>query len=411
MKRHWAAILVLVLSPLFLDAQTLFVVNSQSRTLSRIDLSTDIVNNNFASLGNIPNKVLVTEDHLWVVNSGDNSLQKISAHTGSTLANHFVAIGSNPWDCVLHNGYLYITGLMTSKVYKMDALTGTVVNSVNVGVSPGALFVQNGKLYVCNAGNYVTNYAGSSVSVVDLGSFSVINTIPSSANPQYLAEHNGLIHVSCTGNWSDIAGAICVIDPATDELIQTIPIGGTPSKIWINPIGIAYVGDGNGSSLYSYNANDFSLLNPAANPLALAASEVVGNSSMIALLSPQWGENATLRILHPDLSPWKNFTVRMMPTDLKLQNTASGNGSEVNTPPALMLYPNPAKTGAIVTIFSKESDFGQLEIYNIRGQMVGLSTLIRGKAEIPTAGLPSGAYFYKLNTAEGNQTGRFVVTQ
>jgi len=411
MKRHWLAILALVLSPLFLGAQTLFVVNSQSRTLSRIGLSTDIVNNNFASLGNIPNRVLVSEDYLWVVNSGDNSLQKISTHTGTSLANHFIAVSSNPWDAVLHGGYLYITGLLTSKLYKMDAVSGTVVASLIVGTSPGALMVHAGKLYVCNSGNYTSNYSGSSVSVIDLDSFSVIKTISVHANPQYLTEFNGLLHVSSTGNWGDIVGLVSIIDPNSDEVIHTIPLGGTPGNIWINSTGVAFVGDASGYNLYRYDANSFGVLNPASNSLPYSASDLVGNNSMLALLSPQWGENATVRILHPDLSHWKNFTVRMMPTDIKLLDQASGLSGETNAPPASKLYPNPAKAGSVITLQGKETESGKLELFNLKGQKLNTTVMNHGRAEIQSIGLPAGMYFYKLKTQDGSQTGRFIVTQ
>jgi streptogramin lyase len=411
MNRHWLAILAMLLCPWLLMGQTLFVVNSQSRTLSRIELTTDTVDNNFASLGNIPNKVLVTEDYLWVVNSGDNSLQKISTQTGATLANHFVAVSSNPWDAVYLDGYIYITGLMTSRLYKMDASSGAVLGYVTVGTAPGALLVFENKIYVCNTGNYMTNYAGSSVSVVNPASMEVIKTIPVHANPQSLAEYNGMIHVSSTGNWTDIEGKISVIDPSVDDVSHTIPLGGTPGRIWISPNGLAYVGDGEGYSLYRYDANDYSMLNPASNPLPFAASELIGNGSMLALLSPQWGENATLQILHPDLSSWKNFTVRMMPSDLKMLDQSSSNSDASQAPAILRIYPNPARIGSTIRIEGKESQNGSLEIFNVKGQKLASVPITRGLAELHTESFPSGMYFYRLNSPQGSASGKYILTR
>jgi hypothetical protein len=111
MNAKQIAIMLLLICPILLFGQKLFVVNSQSRTLSRIDLDEDSVDNNFAQLGNIPNKVLVTQDYLWVVNSGDNSLQKISTTGGNTLGNFFVEPSSNPWDAIMDNNDIYITVL------------------------------------------------------------------------------------------------------------------------------------------------------------------------------------------------------------------------------------------------------------------------------------------------------------
>jgi DNA-binding beta-propeller fold protein YncE len=409
MKQGYATMLALLLCSFSLSAQTLFVVNSQSRILSRIDLTDNTVDNNFAGLGNIPNKVFVTEENLWVVNSGDNSVQQISTQSGETIANHFVATGSNPWDCVLEENYLYVSGLISSKVYKMDASTGEVLAWVEVGNSPGAMRVHRNKLYVCNAGSYLTNYSGSSVSVIDLDTFSVIQTIEVEANPQYIVEYNGLLHVSCTGNWADVTGRICILDPVEDTLNDVIDLGGSPGNIWINEQGIAYVGDAGGFSLYSYNADDFSLINPASEPLPHAASDLTGNSSMIALLDPQWGDNAVVNILHPDLSDWKSFTVRLMPTDIKLLATTTGSTDEINTPQAITSYPNPAESGAKIRFSASVETDGELAIYNLRGQKVQSQTMRKGSAEILLPRLPSALYFYRLQSAKGSLTGKFIV--
>lgn len=411
MNAKQIAIMLLLISPILLFGQKLFVVNSQSRTLSRIDLDEDSVDNNFAQLGNIPNKVLVTQDYLWVVNSGDNSLQKISTTGGNTLGNFFVEPSSNPWDAIMDNNDIYITGLMSSRVYKMDSQTGIIQDNVLVGTAPGGLASFAGKLYVCNSGNYMANYAGSSVSVIDLESFEVIRTIPLPANPQYLAIHNGLIHVSSTGNWSDITGVISVIDPALDEVIQTIPLGGSPGRIWVNDNDVAYVADGSGYNLYSYDASSFALLNPASDPLPFAASDLVGNDSFVALLNPQWGENATVQILRQDLSLWKSFTVRLMPTDIKLLENPSSHGCEVQIPQALKVYPNPAPTGSVLRIEGEKSIFGTLDVYNLRGQRVASTRMIRGQALLSLDEYPTGLYFYKLRSNEGIISGKYIITR
>ncbi|MFO7660784.1 MAG: hypothetical protein R6V77_07720, partial [Candidatus Cloacimonadaceae bacterium] len=271
------------------QAALIYTVNSESRTLSRIDTSTDNVQNNFAQLGVIPNKLIADENYLWVVNSGDNAVQKISRQSGSTLANIFIEASCNPWDACLDGDFLYVTGLFTNKVYKVHAVNHNVVGFVEVGNSPEALCVYNGKLYVTNTGGWQNNYANSSVSVIDLDSFQVIATIPVSPNPQYLVEHNGLIHVSCTGNWTTVFGTVCVIDPVSNQVIQTIALGGSLGSIWIDNDHQALVGDGSGSFLYRYNAQDFTILNDSDNPLTPGGYVVDGDNEQIALLDPNWG--------------------------------------------------------------------------------------------------------------------------
>ena len=118
MKNKATLVLLMVMALSLLGADLLYVVNSQSRTLSRIDMVSDQVQNTFSILGNVPNRVVMDENYLYLVNSGDNSIQKIDKTSGNTVANHLVAVGSNPWDAIFHEGYLYVTGLFTYRVYK-----------------------------------------------------------------------------------------------------------------------------------------------------------------------------------------------------------------------------------------------------------------------------------------------------
>ena len=405
------AVLLLLLSCNFMTAEVLYVVNSQSRTLSRIDTISETVNNSFSILGNVPNKIVVDEAYIWAVNSGDNALQKISPANGATLATILVAAGSNPWDAVKHGAYMYVSGLFSGKVYKVDTLSGTVVSSVNVGIAPEGMHVLGNRLYVCNAGDYANAYAGSSVSVIDLESFSVVATIPVAANPQYIKSSGGLLHVSCTGNWSDMAGKIMVIDPEQNAVIHTVELGGNPGCLWMASDELAYVGDSNGAQLYSYNPTDFSLLHGSDNPLPNGGSEVVGNAGLIAVLNPNWGANGTVKLLHPDLTPWKQFTVAMMPTDLKLGYAASGN-EDATTPAAMIrVYPNPVARGQKLQLSNPAGLQGWVEIYNLKGQKV-LSNMVDDRQSlIQTEQLAAGVYFYRLRGKGLDYTGKFVVVQ
>lgn len=405
-------IVFLLLSFNGLSAEVLYVVNSQSRILSRLNTETDEVNISFATLGNVPNKIVVDSEYIWSVNSGDNAIQKISRQTGATLANILVEIGCNPWDAILHQDFLYITGLFTGKVYKLDTISGSVIGNVSVGTAPEALYVIGDKLYITNAGNYMQNYAGSSVSVIDLNSFTLIETIAVPANPQYLSSHNGMLHVSCTGNWQDIGGAICIIDPSTDTLVHTINLGGTPGCIWIANSSLALVADSSGEYMYSYNPDTMQLINGAENPLSNGGSEIVGNQSMIAILRPNWGGNATVNIFHSDLSPWKQFSVALMPTDLKMDAIITSNEDLIMQNQALLVYPNPVRQGAKIKFAGSSLQQYELSIYNLKGQKQSSYSYNGQKSISVDMNLPSGIYYYRVSdTTKGSKAsiGKFMV--
>ena len=411
MKRLTIVLVLMTLCHILLAANVIWVLNSQSRTLSRIEPDANHVNNSFSQLGNVPNKVLVTPDYLYVVNSGDNSLQKISKTSGNTVANHFVAVSSNPWDAIIDEDYIYVSGLFSAKVYKLDSSSGQVLAAVPVGIAPEAMAVANGKLYVTNAGNYAQNYAGSSVSVIDLASFNVIKTITTGLNPQYIRLFDGLLHVSCTGNWTDAPGEIYVIDSETDEVAHIVPIGGSPGNIWINGQGLAYVADGSGYSLYSYDANTFSALNPASDPLPYAVSDLAGTAGMIALVDPNWGSNAQVSVLNPDLSPRSTFTVGMMPSDIKMDVEPVSVSDQIAPVPQTLIkvYPSPLRASAELKLKSLARNAGEFRLYNIKGERIHSSHLYPGEEKTLSFDLPAGTYIYSYGSAGIRNTGKLVV--
>ncbi|MBM4399256.1 MAG: T9SS type A sorting domain-containing protein [Candidatus Cloacimonetes bacterium] len=396
-----------------ISATTLYVVNSESRTLSKIDTDTDQVHNSFCQLGLIPNKVIIDNDLLWVVNSGDNSLRKISRQSGQNLGNILVAAACNPWDAVKDGNFIYVTGLFTNMVYKVDTLTNTNVASVAVGNSPEALCVYDGKLYVTNTGGWQNNYANSSVSVIELASFQVVQTIPVSANPQYITVHEGLLHVSCTGNWTSVLGAVCIINPMTQQVIQTINLGGSLGGIWIAPDNTALVGDGNGLNIYRYNAANYTILNDSTNPLSPGGSDVTGNSDLIALLQPNWGGSGKVRILHPDLSFWKEYNVGLAPTDIKLYTEPSALIDTSSPTLQTTVYPNPARADSKVTFQSSAISIGTIRIFNSKGQLVKSLPLHKGKAELDSreilSAYGSGCYLYQIKAPNSQYAGKLII--
>jgi hypothetical protein len=334
--------------------------------------------------------------------------------TGATLANILVESGCNPWDAVSNQTHVFVTGLFTDKVYRVNKSTHQVDGWLNVGIAPEALCIYDGKLYVTNTGGYQNNYAGSSVSVIDLQSWSVTAAIPVSANPQYIIEHDGLLHVSCTGNWTSVTGAVCVIDPASNEVIHTLALGGSPGGLWIDGSSQGLVGDGNGQYLYRYDALDFTVINGSSNPLPNGGMAVWGDNGLTALLQPNWGGNGKVRILHPDLTFWKEYSVGMAPTDMKLWTAEVSITDETQIPaPSVTVYPNPAAFSDILTFETGKAENGTLYLYNLKGQQVASVPLQKGKATLSPASFKgifaSGFYFYQIHSGKHKSAGKLLI--
>jgi hypothetical protein len=89
--------------------------------------------------------------------------------------------------------------------------------------------------------------------------------------------------------------------------------------------------------------------------------------------------------------------------------TTTGSTDEINTPQAITSYPNPAESGAKIRFSALVESDGELAIYNLRGQKVQSQAMRKGSAEILLTRLPSGLYFYRLQSAKGSLTGKFIV--
>jgi hypothetical protein len=406
-----AALLIAVGVPSGLDGAHIYVVNSVSRTLSKVDTSSGSVNNSFATLGLTPNAICLDADRIYVTCSGDNAVQVLNRSTGAHIRYIPVAPSANPWDVLKVDDHLYVTGLFTNKVYKISLFTNSVVGSLTVGNSPEGLASWNGKLYVANTGGYQNNYAGSSISVIDLQSFSVEASIGVWTNPQYLLAHDGWLHVSCTGNWTSIVGRVDVINLQTLEVEHNIPTGGNPGGLWIAPWGTAYVGDGNDAGTYSYDTQSFTLINGSGSPLMPGAYDAAGNPEMIALLRQNWGSSSILYIRHPDFSAWQQYTLGLLSTDLAVYQEPSANDEAVLPGPGSYLYPNPLRLGDALKVKGMDGQATRITIFDLRGRKV-LEREISGKNEIIMPGgtdLVSGVYYYKLESGSGMRSGKLVV--
>ena len=407
--RHMIALLALFFVAKTLTATEIFVVNSVSQTLSRIDTENGSVNNSFALLGQSPNLMDMDEQHIYVVCSGDNAIQVLNRVTGAHIRYIPVAGSSNPYDVLKVGDHLYVSGLFTEKLYKISLQTNSVVASVNVGAGPQGLCSDGTRLFVCNTGGWASGFANSSVSVIDLASFSVEATVATWTNPQFAEVWDGYLHVSCTGNWSDIQGKLDIINLSTLTLEKRLDIGGTPGSLWINPNGIGYIGEGMSSALYSYDANTHTLLHGSANPLAYDASMVHGNSSMMALLKQNWTSASKVSVYGLDFSPLGSYDVGISSSDLMVAPELSSIQDEVYATPAAQVYPNPLRRGSRLNLKQIADDNSLFQLFNIKGQLVQTHTLAKGENSLGLGALPAGIYLYRIGENSKAESGKLMI--
>jgi len=382
-------------------SQQVFVVNSGSETLSKIDLENDTVENTFSSLGSLPNKMALTNEFAYVLNSGDNNIQKIDLQNGATLNQIFLGSSVNPYDIIIHAGFAYVTGAFSNRVYKIDLITESVLDNVLVGNNPAGMVIQSGFLYVGNT-DYMSNYQDCSISVIDLEDFSLVDDIETEPNPINLLNYNGKIHISCCGNWVDEGGKISILNPEIQMIEFTFEMGGyTGNLTELN--GTVYVSDLMNSGIYAYNGITYDIIHDHNNPFLPGGTAVCSGSQMLVVLGGEWGQNFTVWCYDELENLLADYMVGLYGTDVKIREDESSLEDKF-IPKSLLHsrnYPNPFNPVTEIFYEILHSCEVELKIYNIRGQKIVTlvdsfqdagNYQITWKADRCSAGI----YFYKL---------------
>ncbi len=272
--------------------RTLYVLNGLGRTVSKMNLETNEITNDFLTVGDVPNQILTRDDKIYVVNSTPPGISIIDARS-EQVTQIALAEGSNPYAMAFIGTHkAYITNLMANSVSVVDLESGTVLKDISVGTGPEGILVVGNTAYVANSGGW-PDYAGASVSIINIQTDMVTKTLAVTANPQNLAlSPDGNVHVVCTGNYGDISGRVCVINPYgaadwTPAVTDTIEIGGSPGAIAITKNGTAYLaafGDGSNGFIYAYDVYTSTVSHDASNPIT------VGNGAMNLFYEPVVGQ-------------------------------------------------------------------------------------------------------------------------
>ena len=251
-------------------ALALYVMNAIGVTLSQVDLETDAVTNDVATLGQWPNQVIFHNGKVYVVNSGTNNIMifdpdnNFAAETPIALGD-----GNNPMNMVFYdNTTAYVSCSMSNKVLKINLSAKTVDAEIDAGVGTTGICLANGKIYATNTAydGATWSYGQGTVTVINGATGAVATTIDVFTNPQAAAtDPDGFVHVVCTGDWWSVFGKIAVIDPATDTIVDSVLTGGTPGTIAISESdAMAYLGVW-GAGLLSYNWETYTVVNDTSD--------------------------------------------------------------------------------------------------------------------------------------------------
>ncbi|MFQ5637119.1 MAG: FlgD immunoglobulin-like domain containing protein [bacterium] len=414
---------------------TLYVVNGLGRTVSKMDLESGEIRNDFVTVGDIPNRIFTKGDKVYVVNSVPAGITVIDGTNGQIVNNITLTVGSNPWSMgFAGENKAYVTNLFANTVTVLDLASGDSVDTIPVGVAPEGVLVLGDRAYVTNTGGF-PSYNPSTVSVVDTQADTVTKTISVATNPQELAlAPDGKIHVVCTGNFGDITGKMYIIDPTGDAdgtaaVVDSIIIGGAPADIAITPEGLAFLadfGDGINGFLYTYDAATKQVLHNASNPI------LVGGGAMNLLFDQESGSlyvnnfsDDTVQLLNPANGAVLNtfeFGDGALDMAILRLNTTSVDTDNMPAPADFSLfqnYPNPFNPETIIRFSVSKKARIQIKIYNLKGQLI--RTLVNDRFETGDhsttwngrndggAFVASGLYFYEMQAGDFQQVKRLTL--
>lgn len=424
MKKTLTLQIVLLMLAQILCAETLYIVNSNSESLSKYDTDSGEVINNFLNVGQYANQIYINDGTAYVVNSGEHNIQVIDLETETTSGFIQCPNGSNPYWMVIipNNEKGYVSGLFTNMVYVFDPLTNEITNSISVGNGPEGVYYYENRVYVLN-----TCYGSDNgtISVIDTETDMVVETITVANNPQFAAvDDQARLHAVCTGNYSNISGEVHIIDLQDYENISTIAIGGTPTRICIHPNGTSYLADGMGQGFMAYNIEDLSIIHPSDNLFATGGSFINYDSDEKIYLGDalDWVNNGQIHIYSADEEFIVDFTVGVAPVDAAFYTeNSTGGAMQPQHSNHAYSYPNPFANSTQIR-FSENAypdkllNFG---IYNVRGERVKTFNIqnsalnnnywVWDGQDSQGKNCSAGVYFYKIEfEIQGNLIGKMV---
>ncbi|MDQ3961908.1 MAG: DUF192 domain-containing protein [Thermoproteota archaeon] len=207
-------------------AGVMYVQNSNSNSISVVDLATNAILRNI-SVDGTPHNIKLSEDQLtlYILTSDRDSGTIFMLNTTSNEHMNEISTGVSIVDIAIFNDTMYASDVVGGKVLVMN-VNGTLMDEIDVGSRPQYMAVRpDGQVL------YVTRLGGP-ISVVDLEQKIVIKEIDSGNMPHHLSFTNGgevLFVVNAESN------TMSVIDSYKHEVIKTIPVGDSPRYVALNP--------------------------------------------------------------------------------------------------------------------------------------------------------------------------------
>ncbi|MBL0060303.1 MAG: hypothetical protein IPP40_02105 [bacterium] len=259
---------------------TFYVVNGLDESLGWVNSDSGEFDAQAVTLGSLANDVVVTNDKLFVVNSGLGTLQVIDRQSLTTLDEITVTGSVNPYSAsALSNSRVAVTGLISGTVSIVNVEFGNVDTTFITGDGPQAIVEHSGLIYVLNTGVVFPVFHPGLLKRYNAETYVFVDSLELGINPQSMAFIGNELHVLCTGDYANITGSVQIVNLETMSISQTLEFGGSPGAIAANgnEVFIAAGGWVEAGYVFHYNASTRQVINDASNPIlcGVGASDIV----------------------------------------------------------------------------------------------------------------------------------------
>jgi hypothetical protein len=289
MSKYMLTLLVLS-SILFVSlalSRSLVVVNSTGETADWIDLDSNSIDLQVATLGLVPNDFLVSGATGVAINSSSNDLYFYDLPEMTSSGQVWLGNNRSPWSGAwLGDDTLLVTNWLTSTISVIDVPGRSVVEEFQIGDPaqninhPQGIVVVGDKAYVamsCFNDEFV--FFPGKIEIVDLEGDSTLGRIDIGLNPQSITRgFDGYLYAVTTGNYVDVFGKLYRIDPATDTVLDSLEVGGQPATIAITQQEVAFLAAGGWGFrrstfgdlglIYTVDLASWSVLHGPADPIS-----------------------------------------------------------------------------------------------------------------------------------------------
>ena len=206
-----------------------------------------------------------TNNHIYVANSGSNTVSVINSATNTVIAT--IPVGAFPVDVAFNptNRYLYVANHFSNNVSVINGATNTVIKTINVGPNLNSVEYNsvNGDIYV--AVDY--NNGSGAIVVIDGVTNTVKATIPALYGPSGLTYNNGFIYSAAFDQ-----NTARIINGATNTITGTINVGFPQTGSIFDPAnGHLYIFGSGGIKPFNISTNQVGNTLLAGNPVYAAA--------------------------------------------------------------------------------------------------------------------------------------------